>query len=311
MSRIVIALGGTALGNNPIEQQQKVEIAAKPIVELIKLGNEVIISHGNGPQVGMISLAHDIATKHNDNLPEVELQECTAMSQGYIGYHLVKAIRNELQNQKLSNPVVGLVTQVEVDTNDEAFKCPTKPIGGFYSQGKATKLMGKNPDHVYCDDAGRGWRRLVASPKPVDILEKDSIQTLIEQGIVLVTSGGGGIPVVFEDNKYQGIQAVIDKDFASSKLAELIDADYLFILTTVDQVSINWKSPNQIDLKEMTINEAKQYCSECHFAPGSMLPKVEAAISFVESGTDKKAVIASLENVSLAINGQSGTHIVM
>ena len=307
MSRIVIALGGNALGNNPIEQREKVKIAAKPIVDLIKMGHEVLVSHGNGPQVGMINLAFDIASKHNENIPEVELQECTSMSQGYIGYHLVQAIRNELFSENLSTPVVGLVTQIEVNRNDEAFNHPTKPIGSFYSKEKAQELMEKNPNHFYNDDAGRGWRRMVASPKPIDIIEKESIKSLINQGIVLVASGGGGIPVVFEDNKYHGIPAVIDKDFATSKLAEIIDADYLVILTAVDQVSINWGKSNQIDLKAMTIEEAIQYCGEGHFAPGSMLPKVEAAISFASIGEGKKAIIASLENASSAIKEESGT----
>lgn len=308
MSRIVIALGGNALGNNPLEQQERAAVAAESIMGLIREGHEVIVSHGNGPQVGMINMSFDIASSHKNAIPKVELQECTAMSQGYIGYHLQKAIKNMLKKNGLSKEVVSLITQVVVSKSDKAFDNPTKPIGSFYTEELAKLFMENNPNECYAEDAGRGWRRMVPSPKPIDILEKKSITTLVDNGFLVIASGGGGIPVIQNaSGEYEGVSAVIDKDFATAKLAEIVNADYLFILTAVDRVSINWGKPEQMELELISVKDAKRYCIEGHFAPGSMLPKVQAAISFASSGLDKKAVIASLENASLAIKGESGT----
>lgn len=308
MSRIVIALGGNALGNTPIEQQERAAVAAKSIMGLIEEGHEIIVSHGNGPQVGMINMSFDIASTHRNTIPEVELQECTAMSQGYIGYHLQKAIKNELKKNGFSKEVVSIITQVEVSKSDEAFKNPTKPIGSFYTEEQAKLFIENNPNEYYAEDAGRGWRRMVPSPKPVDILEKKSIMALVDNGCIVIASGGGGVPVIQNDlGEYEGISAVIDKDFSTAKLAEIVNADYLFILTAVDRVSINWGKPEQMDLELISVEDAKRYCIEGHFAPGSMLPKVQAAISFACSGLEKKAIIASLEKASSAIKGESGT----
>jgi carbamate kinase len=308
LNRIVIALGGNALGNTPKEQQEKVEIAARTLVELISQGNEIIISHGNGPQVGMINLAFEEASKINNKIVPVDLPECTAMSQGYIGYHLQNAIKKELNRQNMPWHVATVVTQIEVDKNDEAFKNPKKPIGSFYTKEEADKLMAENEGLVIKEDAGRGYRRVVPSPLPKDIVEKECIMNMLDNEFIVIACGGGGVPVVKnDDGKYEGVPAVIDKDFASAKLADTVNADYLFILTAVDRVSINWGKPNQKDLESISIEEAEKYCQEGHFAPGSMLPKVKAAIEFVKGGKGRKAVIASLEKASLVMEGKSGT----
>ncbi|CAH2714704.1 Carbamate kinase 1 [Neobacillus rhizosphaerae] len=308
MSRIVIALGGNALGNTPAEQIRCIDEAAHALVSLIKDGHEIIISHGNGPQVGIIQLAFEKASKIEGKIPQMDLPECSAMSQGYIGFHLQNGIKKELRKQGMPWQVGTIVTQVVVDGNDPAFSNPTKPIGGYYDEATANILMENHPGEVYAEDAGRGWRKMVASPKPVDIVERDSIVSLVDQEFVVIACGGGGIPVVVDDNgDYQSVAAVIDKDFASAKLAELVNADYLFILTAVDRVAVNWGKPNQAELTEITTKQALDYCSEGHFAPGSMLPKVQAAIQFAQSGKGKKAVIASLEKASLAIKGETGT----
>ncbi|WP_416175457.1 carbamate kinase [Clostridium sp.] len=308
MSRIVIALGGNALGKTPVEQQKMIDNAAPSLIGLIKQGHEIIISHGNGPQVGMISLALDIASENNDKVAKFELPECTAMSQGYIGYHLQKGLKKELKKQGMPWHVATVVTQMVVDKNDDAFKNPTKPIGGFYQKEEALKMMKDDPKLVMKEDAGRGYRQMVASPKPVDIVEKDSILNLLDHEFIVIACGGGGIPVVLDENDdYKGVPAVIDKDFASAKLAELVSADYLFILTAVDRVAINYGKPNQKELEKMSVEEAKKLASEGHFAPGSMLPKVEAAIQFATSKAGRKSVIASLEKAPLAMKGLSGT----
>lgn len=312
MSRIVIALGGNALGNSPLEQQQMIEDAAPALIGLIKQGHEIIISHGNGPQVGMISLAMDMAAAANPKVPKFELPECTAMSQGYIGFHLQKGIKKELRREGMPWHVASVVTQIIVDPGDPAFQNPTKPIGGFYTRAEADRMMEEKPGLYMKEDAGRGYRQMVASPKPVDIAERDSILNLLDHEFIVIACGGGGIPVILDENgDYKSIPAVIDKDFASAKLAELVDADYLFILTAVDRVAINYGKPEQCDLIEITVAEAVSLCKEGHFAPGSMLPKVEAAIKFAESKPGRKAVIASLEKAPLAMIGESGTQIHM
>lgn len=306
--RAVIALGGNALGKTPAEQKVKVREAVKSLIEVIKLGNEIIISHGNGPQVGMINLAFEEASKHNDKIVPFDLPECTAMSQGYIGYHLQNALQAEIHAQNKPWYVASVVTQIEVDKNDPAFENPTKPIGGFYTKEEAEKLMAADSSLAMVEDANRGYRRVVASPKPKRILERESVESMLDHKFIVVTCGGGGIPVVKEeDGSYSGVSAVIDKDFASGLLAEAVHADYLFILTAVERVCLNFGTPEQVDLEKMTVAEAQKYAAEGHFSKGSMLPKVEAAISFVKGGKDRRALIASLDKAPLAIKGQSGT----
>ena len=307
MKKLVIALGGNALGNTPYEQLELVTKTAQPIVDLIEAGNQVVIAHGNGPQVGMINLAMSTAANAKAIKSDMPFPECGAMSQGYIGYHLQNSIRNELKKRGVKKSVATVVTQVLVDENDPAFQHPTKPIGAFYSKEEADRIAAEK-GYTMVEDAGRGYRQVVPSPKPVDVVEKDMVNTLIDAGHVVITVGGGGIPVIEKDGKLLGVPAVIDKDFASAKLAELVGADALVILTAVDRVAINWGKPNQQSLERMTCAEAEQYCKEGHFAPGSMLPKVQAAMSFARTGGE--AIIASLENAAAALRGESGTKIV-
>ena len=302
--RIVIALGGNALGNTPYEQLALVTETAKPIVDLIEQGNEVIIAHGNGPQVGMINLGMATAAEAKAIKSDMPFPECGAMSQGYIGYHLQNAIGNELAARGMKKDVATIVTQVLVDENDPAFQNPTKPVGAFYDKETAERIA-KEKGYTMVKDAGRGYRQVVPSPKPIDVIEKNTVNALIKDGCVVITVGGGGIPVVRKNGKLYGTPAVIDKDFASAKLAELVHADALVILTAVDRVCINWGKPNQQSLDEMSVADAEKYCEEGHFAPGSMLPKVKAAISFAKTGGT--AIIASLENAGKAVKGESGT----
>ena len=307
MAKIVIALGGNALGNTPAEQLALVTGTAKPIVDLIEAGNQVIIAHGNGPQVGMINLGLSTAAAAGAIKADMPFPECGAMSQGYIGYHLQNAINNELTTRGLEKPVGTLVTQVLVDEADPAFQKPSKPVGAFYTKEEADKIAAEK-GYTMVEDAGRGWRQVVASPKPVDVVEKKMVNTLVDAGYVVITVGGGGIPVVRREGRLVGVPAVIDKDFASAKLAELVGADKLVILTAVDRVAINWGKPDQKNLEMMTIAQAEQYCAEGQFAPGSMLPKVQAAMSFAATGGE--AIIASLEKAAAALKGESGTRVV-
>lgn len=311
MSRIVVALGGNALGNTPAEQQKQIDEATPMLIGLISQGHEIIISHGNGPQVGMIQKALNLAAETDPKMARFELPECTAMSQGYIGFHLQKGILKELRKQGMPWHVATVVTQVEVSLDDPAFKNPTKPIGNFYTEEEAKAMMAEKPGLVMKEDAGRGYRQMVASPKPVGLVEKDSIINLLDDEFIVIASGGGGIPVYKNaEGDYESVPAVIDKDFASAKLADLVDADYFFILTAVDRVAIHFGKPDQKELKEMTIAEAKAYAEEGHFAPGSMLPKVEAGIEFAASKPGRRAVICSLEKAPLAMTGESGTTII-
>ncbi len=307
MKKLVIALGGNALGNTPYEQLALVTGTAQPIADLIEAGNQVIIAHGNGPQVGMINLAMSTAANAKAIKSDMPFPECGAMSQGYIGYHLQNSIQNELKKRGIRKSVATVVTQVLVNEQDPAFQHPTKPIGAFYSKEEADKIAAEK-GYTMVEDAGRGYRQVVPSPKPVDVVEKDMVNTLIDAGHVVITVGGGGIPVIEKDGKLLGVPAVIDKDFASAKLAELVDADALVILTAVDRVAINWGKPDQKELEVMTCEEAERYCKEGHFAPGSMLPKVQAAMSFARTG--KEAIIASLENAAAALRGESGTKVI-
>ena len=307
MAKIVIALGGNALGNTPAEQLALVTGTAKPIVDLIEAGNQVIIAHGNGPQVGMINLGLSTAAAAGAIKADMPFPECGAMSQGYIGYHLQNAINNELTARGLEKPVGTLVTQVLVDEADPAFQKPSKPVGAFYTKEEADKIAAEK-GYTMVEDAGRGWRQVVASPKPVDVVEKKMVNTLVDAGYVVITVGGGGIPVVRREGRLVGVPAVIDKDFASAKLAELVGADKLIILTAVDRVAINWGKPDQKNLEMMTIAQAEQYCAEGQFAPGSMLPKVQAGMSFAATGGE--AIIASLEKAAAALKGESGTRVV-
>jgi carbamate kinase len=306
--KIVIALGGNALGETPKEQLDLVRKTAKPIVDLVAAGHKLIIVHGNGPQVGMINKAMETANQVVKT-PEMPFAECGAMSQGYIGYHLQNALREELRNRKINKEVATVITQVVVDAKDPAFKKPTKPIGQFVSKQESIKIA-KEKGYIMVEDSGRGYRRVVASPKPVDVVEKEVVKTLVDNGVIVITVGGGGIPVVKNKNRLTGVAAVIDKDFASAKIAEIIQADYLFILTAIDRVMINYNKPNQKALVKMNSKEAKQYIKEGHFAPGSMLPKVEAALSFVQNGTKRTALIASLDKAKEALSGKTGTKIV-
>lgn len=307
MKKIVIALGGNALGDTALEQLSLVEGTAKPIVDLIEDGNQVIIAHGNGPQVGMINLGMNFAFEEGKVKGEMPFPECGAMSQGYIGYHLQNAIGNELKKRGIKKDVACVITQVVVDENDEAFKKPTKPVGAFYDKNTADKMAAEK-GWTFVEDAGRGYRRVVASPKPIDVAEKNIVNDLVNTGHIVITVGGGGIPVVDKNGKLVGVPAVIDKDFASAKLAEIVKADALFILTAVERVCINFGKPDQKQLEVMNLADCEKYIGENQFAPGSMLPKVIACMSFAKTGGE--AIIADLKNAKLALQGKSGTKIV-
>lgn len=300
MNRILVALGGNALGDDPEKQLNIVRQTAKHMVDLIEAGYELVISHGNGPQVGMISLAME-----GNHMP---LPECVAMSQGYIGYHLQNGIGVELRKRNIKKAVVSLITQVIVNREDEAFNKPSKPIGKFYTKEEAIKIQ-KLKGYTMMEDANRGYRRAVPSPKPIDVVEKEAIKSLLEQGHIVIAGGGGGVPVVRKGDLLVGVDAVIDKDLASALIAKQVDADCLLILTAVDRVAINFGKPDQINLGRMTVEEAYKYMERGEFAPGSMLPKVMAAIDFVESKKGRQAIIASLGKVKEALEGKSGTWI--
>lgn len=311
-TKVVIALGGNALQEpgRPATAEAQLEVVRKTagyIAEISGKGYEIAIVHGNGPQVGRILLASETASAVTPSMP---FDVCGAMSQGYIGYHIQQALKQALAQRGRNVPVVTLVTQVIVDKNDPGFKNPTKPIGPFYSEEEAEKIADEK-GYVMKEDAGRGWRRVVASPAPVKIVEMDSVKRLWDSTIV-VTAGGGGIPVVEkEDGSREGVAAVIDKDLAGERLAEDVDADVLMILTEVEKVSINFRKPDQQDLAFMTAAEAERLMKEGHFAPGSMLPKVTAAVNFAKSKPGKKAIITSLYKAVEALEGKAGTVVTM
>ena len=308
MSKIVIALGGNALGKNPQEQLDLLENVAKIIVSLVKDGNKIVLTHGNGPQVGQILLAMNYSANGDAGTPDMPFAECGSMSQGYIGYQMQQCLQDELERQKVKKDCATLITQVLVDPNDSAFNNPTKPIGAFYSKEEADKIA-KEKGYTFVEDSGRGYRRVVPSPKPIDIVEKRIIRQLVDNDNIVIAVGGGGIPVIKTDKieLLEGVAAVIDKDRSAALLAREIDADILLILTAVDKVYLNYNTENQVALDKLTAAEAEEYIAKGHFAKGSMLPKVEACIDFVKNDSNKKAIIGSLEKASLAISGESGT----
>ena len=306
--RIVVALGGNALGKNLPEQMQAVQVTSKAIVDLIEQGNEVVVVHGNGPQVGMIANA---MTEHTRSDPEkyipCPLSVCGAMSQGYIGYDLQNALREEMERRGIEKGVATVLTQVEVDPADPAFENPTKPIGSFMTEDEAEQLK-RDRGYDFVEDSGRGYRRVVASPKPRRIVELDTISSLVAADHVVIACGGGGIPVLPTGNHHlKGAAAVIDKDFAAELLAESLDADYLVILTAVEKVAVNFGKPDQQWLDELTPETAGKYVDEGQFAPGSMLPKVQAAVKFAESKPGRSALITLLDRAADGIAGKTGT----
>jgi len=309
MKKIVVALGGNALqaAGKPATAEAQLEVVletAEHIANIIDKGYEVVVAHGNGPQVGRIVLASETAANVTPSMP---FDVCGAMSQGYIGYHIQQGLSKVLKQHGNNAQVATVVTQVVVDKNDPKFQNPTKPFGAFYSEEEA-KALAAEKGYTMKEDAGRGWRRVVASPVPVEIVELDAVKCLVDNGFVVVSVGGGGIPVIRDENgDLVGTAAVIDKDLASEKLAEDLDADALVILTAVEKVSINFNKPNQKDLDTMTIDECKQYIAEGHFAPGSMLPKIEAAMKFVQSKPGRKSIITSLDKAVEALEGKAGT----
>lgn len=300
----MVALGGNALGKTPEEQLKLVKQTAKTIVDLKEQGFDIIVSHGNGPQVGMINLGMEFSF-NNDKTPNIPFAECGAMSQGYIGYHLQQSIQQELEKRNLNVGCATVITQVVVDKNDQGFKNPTKPIGGFYSKEEAEKIA-KETGYIFKEDSGRGYRRVVASPIPISIIEINIIEELVDNGNIVIACGGGGIPVIKTVNGLEGIDAVIDKDRSSAKLAEDIKADKLVILTAVDKVSINFNKPNQKELDSLTLDEAIKYSQNGEFGVGSMLPKVESCIEFAKN-TGKCAIISSLCKADFALKGKNGT----
>lgn len=305
--KIVVALGGNAILSDSASaaaQQEALANTAEYLVKFVENGDDLIISHGNGPQVGNLLLQQ--AAANSEKNPAMPLDSCVAMTQGSIGYWMQNALGNALEKRNLTKSVVSIVTQVVVDEADQAFKNPTKPVGPFLTEEEAKKEMTETGAE-FKEDAGRGWRKVVASPKPVSIKEYEVVNQLVENGVITISVGGGGIPVVEKDGELTGVEAVIDKDFASQKLAELVKADLLIVLTGVDNVFVNYNQPNQKKLEQVTTAEMKQYIEENQFAPGSMLPKVEAAIAFVENHPAGKAMITSLENIEQVLTGKGGT----
>ncbi|GHN17311.1 carbamate kinase [Lactobacillus delbrueckii] len=305
MSKVVVALGGNALGKSPAEQLELVKNTASSLIGLISAGNEVVISHGNGPQVGQINLGMSYAAEHGQSAA-FPFPECGAMSQGYIGYHLQQSLQNELRKRGMTKDVATIVTQIVVDPADTAFQNPTKPIGAFYTKEEADSIA-EDKGYIFKEDAGRGWRQVVPSPTPKRIVELNSIKTLIEANELVIAGGGGGVPVVETEEGLKGVPAVIDKDRSSALLADNVGADKLIILTAVDYVAINFNKPDQKNLEDISVEEAKKYIDEGQFAAGSMLPKVQACMSFVEGHPEREAIITSLSGLDAALAGQLGT----
>ena len=307
---IVVALGGNAILSSDASakaQQQALVETANYLVRLVEEGHRLVITHGNGPQVGNLLLQQ--AAAHSDKNPAMPLDTCVGMTEGSIGYWLQNAMGNILTTKGIKRPVASIVTQVVVDANDLAFTNLTKPIGPFLTKEEAELATSETGD-TYKEDAGRGYRKVVASPKPVRIHEIDVIRKLVEDDVIVIAAGGGGIPVVDKNGELVGVEAVIDKDFASQKLAADIKADYFIVLTGVDNVYVNFNQPNQEKLEKVTVAELERYIKENQFAPGSMLPKVEATIAFVQEFPEGKAVISSLENIEAVLSNDGGTVIV-
>lgn len=312
MEKIVIALGGNALqeGNGAATAESQLEVVKKTsqhIADIIDAGYNVIIAHGNGPQVGRIVLQNEYASSITPAMP---FDVCGAMSQGMIGYHIQQALKTVLKERNINRDVVTVITQVVVDKNDPAFLHPTKPIGPFYTKEEAEKIE-KEKGYTFVEDSGRGYRRVVASPNPIEIAELNAVNCLVENGFIVVTVGGGGIPVIKDENgNLTGTAAVIDKDLASERLGEDMDADILLILTAVENVYINYGKPDQLRLDTLSVEQARKYMNEGHFAPGSMKPKIEAACRFAASKKGRRAIITSLDKAVYALSGNAGTVIV-
>lgn len=307
-NQVVVALGGNALGNDPETMKIKVRETATQIVKLKRSGKNVLVCHGNGPQVGLIYNAFSESHRTDENIPEMPFPECGAMSQGYIGYSLASAIKSELSKHDDNTQVVSLVTQTVVSQNDPAFQNPTKPIGNFLTNVEAEILAAKT-GATYKEDAGRGYRRVIASPDPIEIVEMDTIKHLLCNDFIVVAGGGGGVPVVKTQTGYAGIPAVIDKDKTAALIASQLHADTFLILTAVPKVAINFNTENQKDLDKISTDQIKEYCEQGQFAPGSMLPKVEACLSYLENEPTGKAIIAELSKALDSLKGESGTHI--
>ncbi len=303
---VVIALGGNALGNTPAEQLELVKNTAKNIVDMVGEGVNVVVSHGNGPQVGMINNAFAFAAANDGKTPEMPFPEAGAMSQGYIGYQLSQAILNELRRRGIMRSTANVITQTVVYPDDPAFENPTKPVGAFMTEEEA-RAKAAETGWTFKEDAGRGWRQVVASPKPQRIVEFDAVKDLMDAGYIVVSTGGGGVPVFQKDDGYVGVPAVIDKDRSSAKLAADFKADMLVILTAVEKVCVNYGKPDQAEISTMTVAEAREYIAQGQFAPGSMLPKVEACIEYVEAYPAGKALITSLECAAAGLEGKTGT----
>ena len=311
-NRIVIALGGNALGNNPKEQMERIRESAPVLIGVIEQGNEIIITHGNGPQVGMIQKAFATANEVNPSIPKMDLPECGAMSQGYIGYHLQQGLGVQMHKQYKRWHVATVITQIEVDPDDPSFLSPTKPIGAFMTKEQADAEKAMHPEMTFVEDSGRGWRRVVASPEPKKIVEYKSILNLLDNDFIVIACGGGGIPVVrdySDKGAYKGVAAVIDKDMGGELLAEDCQADVLVLLTAVDHVAVNFGRPDQRELDDITADEAERLADEGQFGKGSMEPKVRAAVKFCRSRPGRTCIIGSLEHAREAVAGLSGTRI--
>jgi carbamate kinase len=311
---VIVAIGGNSLvrenGRDSVQDQyEAVCETAVNIADMVEEGYNVVVTHGNGPQVGFGLRRSEIANEVA-GMPEVPLVNCGADTQGGIGYQIQQSLTNEFAKRGIDKKVATVITQVEVSMDDPNFKNPTKPVGSFFTLEQSEEMKKEHPDWIFIEDSGRGYRRVVPSPNPIDIVEKDAIKTLINAGFVVVAVGGGGIPVVKSDNNtYQGIDAVIDKDFSTSLLAEQIQADTLIITTGVSRVCINFGKPNQLALEKITVEETKQYVTEGHFPPGSMLPKIEASLGFLENN-GSRVIITNPESLKDAIVEKAGTHIV-
>lgn len=302
---MVVALGGNALGKSPEEQLKLVKNTASSLIGLMNGDNQVVISHGNAPQVGQINLGMNYAAEHGKTAA-FPFPECGAMSQGYIGYHLQQSLQNEIHHRGMQKNVVTAITQIAVDKDDPAFEKPTKPVGDFYSKEQADQIASEK-GYTFVEDAGRGYRQVVASPLPKKIIELNSIKTLIESGDLVIAGGGGGVPVIETDEGLKGVPAVIDKDRSSALLADNIDADQLIILTAVDYVYVNYNQPDEKALTSLSVAEAQQYMDDNQFAAGSMLPKIQACLSFVKGHPERKAIITSLSGLNDALAGKLGT----